>query len=239
MTTRLICNELIFECKTTTWYNIREYICRTTHKYIINYRNDFFKFELNVSNNNIIKDDTINDDNSIDTTDTTDDNNIINNYISFYNCINKTFIYKNINLFIKDINVSEFTKNLLKFNNIEGCQLQYLRLYIYYLDLLTLIDVSGIYALINKDENNGYYSIGNSTDIYKLLILINTYFDDEDEYMKNNINEILSIFNHSIQENSVVVLSSSISVERNNNVNILNTLYKYNKIVIKNNNIII
>ena len=77
--------------------------------------------------------------------------------------INKKLIITSIDNFTNDVRFATLTThpNVVS----DSIHISLLKIYMYYLDLLTVLGVAGIYALMNKSDSDGYYSIGNAHDI--------------------------------------------------------------------------
>ena len=117
---------------------------------------------------------------------------------------------KNIDNILNDIKINNYyihpKKNILQSNN------DLLNLYKNYLNLLTMLGLSGIYSLLNIEIENigGFYSIGNSYDIANAIELILPFINNE--YIEHLVFEVLLIFNHSVKNNLVI------SITRDNDI---------------------
>lgn len=70
------------------------------------------------------------------------------------------------------------------------------------LDLLIQFGVGGLYALCNKGDCDGYYSVGNSYDICHLFTLIKPFIQDQEIY--HSILQVEKIFIESIEKKTIV-----------------------------------
>ena len=82
-----------------------------------------------------------------------------------------------------------------------------------FVDLLIQFGVGGIYTLCNKSENEGFYSVGNSYDIYGLIKIVKPFLlknkkniDAEENWLYNGIDNITNIFEESIKKNRIVII---------------------------------
>jgi hypothetical protein len=73
-----------------------------------------------------------------------------------------------------------------------------------YKNALSCFGFFGIYALINKEDNFGYYSVGNSFDIYELYNLLENYVNEE--YLEL-FNSSKLLFKHSITNNEPICIA--------------------------------
>lgn len=73
-------------------------------------------------------------------------------------------------------------------------------------DSLIMLGVGGLYALCNKADCEGYYSVGNSYDIVDLLKLIKPYMDYSD-YSEEWINELNELFQESVDIKEKIVIA--------------------------------
>ena len=80
-----------------------------------------------------------------------------------------------------------------------------------FVDLLIQFGVGGIYSLCNKSDNEGYYSVGNSYDIYDLLKVVKPFLlknrdniYDEKNWIYNCIDNLINVFKESIEKNENV-----------------------------------
>jgi hypothetical protein len=76
----------------------------------------------------------------------------------------------------------------------------------HFVDGLIFLNLYGLYAFCNKSDCDGYYSIGNSHDIFQLFNLINDFYIDK-EYTKHMIKRVKKIFKHSIRKRKIVTIS--------------------------------
>lgn len=63
---------------------------------------------------------------------------------------------------------------------------------------LILFDVGGLFALCNKSDCDGYYSVGNSYDIVNLLKIIKPYMDYT-KYIEEWFNTLIELFQESVE----------------------------------------
>ena len=61
------------------------------------------------------------------------------------------------------------------------------------IDTLIYFNLCGLYYFINKDTFQGYYSLGNSYDIYETLLILKDYFNYEDGIIVNNLIELFKL----------------------------------------------
>ena len=54
-----------------------------------------------------------------------------------------------------------------------------------FIDTLVFFNISGLYAFCNKSDCEGYYSVGNSYDIYQLLKLIQKFYTVDKDFFQN------------------------------------------------------
>ena len=66
-----------------------------------------------------------------------------------------------------------------------------------FVNLFIRFDVGGVYALLNKSDDDGYYSVGNAVDIVKTFELVETHivFDD----VKSSLPYIKKVFEESVR----------------------------------------
>lgn len=143
------CGDITFGCSYGSWNDLRGTIIRATFDYI----QDKFQREEELYKNITDKEDK--------------------NYIgegSTYNCY-KNDIKNFINLMGKMISTNVFGTNNAVNNFISLCKsLPYVNALIYF-------DIGGLYALCNKNDCEGYYSVGNSIDICQLFDLIEPFIE--------------------------------------------------------------
>lgn len=140
--------------------------------------------------------------------------------------INKNLIITTIDNFINDVKFITLTPhpNIIS----DSILIRLLKIYLYYLDLLTVIGVSGIYALMNKGDIDGYYSIGNSHDIISMLKTIIPFFEEEDDYMKESIYNIIEIFQASIDNSMTIVITPIENIPyENHSTSLVQNIYKH------------
>lgn len=64
--------------------------------------------------------------------------------------------------------------------------------------------MGGVYTLLNKSDDDGYYTVGNSTDIVYTLQRIEKHISDEDT--KSIFPDVLKVFQSSIQKKQLVAI---------------------------------
>jgi len=100
------------------------------------------------------------------------------------------------------------TTRLLEHCEIEnvGTHSDYLRV-LYNTDFLNLFifyHLGGIYALLNKSDDDGYYSVGNSIDIVRSFEVIEPLIVEDD--LKQRLNRVKAVFEESVRTNENVVI---------------------------------
>ena len=100
------------------------------------------------------------------------------------------------------------TTRLLEYCEIEnvGTQADYLRV-LYNTDFLNLYifyHLGGIYALLNKSDDDGYYSVGNAVDIVRSFEVLDALIDEDD--MKRQLYSIKEVFEESVRTNENVIV---------------------------------
>ena len=134
----------------------------------------------------------------------------------YYKSIDQIWIKDKLESFVKDLPFLELHAHPKKIN-LDIFLIELLKFYTFYLDLLTVLGVSGAFSIVNKGDNEGFYSIGNSIDIIKTISLVYDFI--EDEYIHNSIDEFIKIFENSIEKELVVViLYKPIPENENNNI---------------------
>ena len=80
-----------------------------------------------------------------------------------------------------------------------------------FVDLLIQFGVGGLYALCNKSDCEGFYSVGNSYDICELLKLVKPFLlknkeevDSNENWIYNDIDIITNVFKESVEKNIIV-----------------------------------
>jgi hypothetical protein len=83
-----------------------------------------------------------------------------------------------------------------------------------FVDLLIQFSVGGLYALCNKSDCEGFYSVGNSYDICELLKLVKPFLlknkedlNADENWIYNCIDNLTNIFNESVEKKEVVRIS--------------------------------
>ncbi len=65
-------------------------------------------------------------------------------------------------------------------------------------------ELGGVYALLNKSDSDGYYTVGNSLDIVDTMELIEPYIIYDD--VKSRYNSVKKVFNESVMARRVVTI---------------------------------
>ena len=83
----------------------------------------------------------------------------------------------------------------------------------YFIDLLIEFGVGGIYALCNKSDCEGFYSVGNAYDIHELLITIRPFLlkdtedlDSENNWLYDSSDELIELFQESIEKKKIIMI---------------------------------
>jgi hypothetical protein len=217
MIINLICGDNIFTSNDKQWNKIRGIISSASQEFILDYKNNMLIYETS----NDIENDT-----TIVTSEDTVESDEYNYYqkMLYEKSVNKETILKNINNILKDIQTSNFCINPIQ-NNSKDNQV-FLKLYKKYLNLLTILGLSGIYSLNNTeyDNINGFYSIGNSYDIANAIDLVLPFVNNE--YFEHLIFEVLMIFNYSVKNNLVISVTNDTNVDSDKYKNIYTSLTK-------------
>jgi hypothetical protein len=81
-------------------------------------------------------------------------------------------------------------------------------------DLLIYFGVGGVYALCNKMDCEGYYSVGNSYDILELFKLIKPFIINKTDNLETHGNEIYNciiqvekVFQESVDKKEIVIIT--------------------------------
>lgn len=215
MIINLICGDNIFTSNDKQWNKIRGIISCASQEFILDYKNNMLFHETTP-------------DIEIETKSTEDSEEPEEyNYYQktlYEKSVNKETILKSIDSILKDITVSNFCVNPQKNKLIDNEV--FLKLYKKYLNLLTILGLSGIYSLNNTDYDNinGFYSIGNSYDIANAIDLVLPFVNNE--YIEHLIFEVLMIFNHSVKNNLVISLTNDTNLNTDKYKNIYNSLTK-------------
>jgi len=148
----IVCVDNSFSSSYGYWNTIRETIIKATFDYIVDKFQKDEELYKNITNED-------------------DDENYIGEGSNYF--IHKTNINKIINIISKPsviTNVFDNGHNLVpKFLN--------LITNISYIDSLIYFDIGGLYALCNKSDCEGVYSVGNSYDIILLFDLIEPFLN--------------------------------------------------------------
>jgi hypothetical protein len=121
----------------------------------------------------------------------------------YHKSINPTILRENIQSFLRDIHFAQMQDNPT-ISNVD-LLIELLKLYTYYLDLLTILGLTGIFALVNKSDTEGYYSVGNSLDIFYTIQHVFPFI--EDDYLLLNIQDCMKLFDYSVQHKSVIIIT--------------------------------
>ena len=163
----LHCVDNSFGCSYGGWHTIRETIIKASLEYIIE------KFK---------KDEEL-------YTDITDeeDENYINEGSSYY------FHKKIITNIISQISLPSVNTNISPYNS--NILLQFLNLasQLSTIDSLIYFNIGGLYALCNKSDCEGFYSVGNAHDIVLLFDTIEPFFKQNYEKYNNHCYECVYI----------------------------------------------
>lgn len=83
-----------------------------------------------------------------------------------------------------------------------------------FVDLLIQFGVGGLYALCNKSDCEGFYSVGNSYDICELLKLVKPFLlknkedlNSDENWIYNGIDNVTNVFKESVEKNVIVRIS--------------------------------
>ena len=186
----LTCDEATFGCSYSGWHTVREFIIKATFDYIID------KF---AKDKELYKDIT-----------NEDDENYIgegSHYFMYSNRIN--ILITTLNLpnptILSNFNMNTFNGLLTKFltltsNNLDNT------------DALIYFDIGGLYALCNKSDCEGFYSVGNSKDIVLLFDLIEPFVKKDDSFYEGiyeesfSGNKLYDVFKQSVENNKKVII---------------------------------
>lgn len=192
MSIQLLCENQSLQYSLSYWNEIREHLCRATNLYILNY----FKHlddEIQPTRETPDSDDETSSPDSEEQT----------NISLYHKSINPTILRENIQSFLRDIHFAQMQDNPT-ISNVD-LLIELLKLYTYYLDLLTILGLTGIFALVNKSDTEGYYSVGNSLDIFYTIQHVFPFI--EDDYLLLNIQDCMKLFDYSVQHKSVIIIT--------------------------------
>jgi len=199
MSIHLICGDSCFSSSISYWNKIRESLAIATFDYMVSYRNDLY-------NEREAPDD------SPPLTD------------AYNTSVKKRLFIKQLNECIHDIKFSLFQTNPRTLPTADSIHIALLKMYTYYLDLLTLLGIAGIFAITNKNDTEGYYSVGNSADIVHMMKIATRYIENDN--ILTCVNELVDFFQVSVRENMVVVITSNETPTPNlHNKRLLSLLY--------------
>ena len=207
MIINLICGDNIFTSNDKQWDKIRGIISLASHEYIIEYKN-------NMIQNDIMPNE---EDSDINVDSKNDESKEYNYYQKtlYEKSVDKEVLLKTIDEIMNEIQNMGYCINPMQSKNIDINENKcLLKLYKKYLNLLTILGLSGIYSLnINTNNNNinSFYSIGNSYDIANSIDLVLSSINNE--YIEYLIFEVLMLFNYSVKNNLII----SITKDKNQN----------------------
>jgi hypothetical protein len=124
------------------------------------------------------------------------------------------FSYKNtINNFINSLSKRGVITNVLCTDNNLVVKFLNLNTNLSYIDALIYFNIGGLYALCNKNDCEGFYSVGNSTDIVLLFDLIEPFLKNYDDcyeciYVAEGrfSNRLYDVFKESIDKKQKVII---------------------------------
>ena len=177
MSIHLICGDFYFTSSISFWNKIRETISIATFDYIVKYRNDLY---------NEREDQNINPCQSL---------------------VKKIQLLSDLNNCIHDIRFSLFQTNPMMSGSEDSIHISLLKMYTYYLDILTVLGVAGIFAMTNKSDSEGYYSPGNSADIVNTMKITMPYIENDN--ILSSMQELIDLFLYSSRENMIVAIASN------------------------------
>jgi len=126
---------------------------------------------------------------------------------AYNNSVNKIKLTNSLNECIHDIKFSLFHTNPQALPTADSIHIALLKMYTYYLDVLTVLGIAGIFAITNKSDSEGYYSVGNSADIVQMMKIAVPCIENPD--VLSSIHELIDLFKFSARENMVVVITST------------------------------
>lgn len=176
MSIHLICGDFYFTSSISFWNKIRETLSIATFDYIVKYRNDLY------------------------------DEREHTNTDAYHSSVNKIKLLADLNNCIHDIRFSLFQTNPLMSGSEDSIHISLLKMYTYYLDVLTVLGLAGIFAITNKSDSEGYYSSGNSSDIVNMMKITIPHI--ENDIILSSIQELIELFLYSSRENMIVVITS-------------------------------
>jgi len=199
----LLCGEISFTCSLVQWNKFRIELAKATNKFLVDFQNTLINHDDNIYEN--IYD-------------------IICQNISNNDCDNASEIYKLafkkdkllflLELFFKDIKHIFFeTRPDIPCDSIN---IALLKIYLYYLDFLVVIGVSGIYSLFNKDETEAFYSVGNAKDICETISKVARFI--EDDFTKNVLYDVKRVFNASVLNENIISVKTIYDSEPKKNL---------------------
>jgi hypothetical protein len=74
-----------------------------------------------------------------------------------------------------------------------------------FLNFFIYFELGGVFALLHKNDDEGYYTVGNSLDIEDTMELIEPHIIYDD--VKNRYNSIKKVFQESVMSRRIVVFS--------------------------------
>lgn len=180
MSIHLVCGNTHFHCKISYWNKMRESISNATNLFIVDYLNKF---------------DSI--------TEAPNDSDDKERNSLYKKSITREVLKERLTAFSVDYKYAELHAHP-KLTEVGTLLVEYLKLYNYYLDLLTVLGVNGVNSLVNKSDMEGFYSIGNSIDIVNTMNIVCEFV--EDEYVKTSINECKKVFESSFETHMIVAV---------------------------------
>ena len=101
-----------------------------------------------------------------------------------------------------------FMEQLLEYIELSGCDTipDFMRLFsdVDVLNTFIYHRVSGVFALLNKSDTDGFYSVGNSMDIVETMDILQEYICYDD--VKPMYGQIREVFSESIRAKNPVVI---------------------------------
>ena len=111
---------------------------------------------------------------------------------------------KNLSLEPEEEGVDDFQAIVNKRNKELNIN-DYLRVFAGHINYLINIGISGIVTLLNKEDTEGYYTVGNSIDILKMLNIISKRTDIEPSFIEI-INGLKKVFQTSVSKKKNVTI---------------------------------
>jgi len=73
-----------------------------------------------------------------------------------------------------------------------------------FLNTLIYYNLGGVYSIINKSDDTGYYTAGNSLDIVQTIDIVSEYIEYSD--VRAAIPNIKKVFDHSVEKRKMVLV---------------------------------